>query len=101
VFFLNLKSLTKTIFIYKMDQFLQFMEENIADKIFFSRKGIIKLGDFLSVQRKGGNGSHITISKTDWEHPGNQLQFKCKPLDIAEHIKENKSIRFCTFKYEF
>ena len=69
--------------------------------ITFSKKGIIKLGDFLSVQRKGGNGKHIKIPKTDWNHPGNQLQFKISPVRFANYVKEEKVIDFCEINYKF
>ena len=84
-----------------MNDVLEFLNENISNDISFSNKGIIKLGDFLSVQRKGGNGKHITIPKTDWQHPGNQLQFKFSPLKFADYIEENKSIEFCKIRYLF
>lgn len=100
LFLINNK-MDKVIYIYRMNDILEFLNENISDNISFSNKGIIKLGDFLSVQRKGGNGKHITIPKTDWQHPGNQLQFKFSPLKFAGYIKENKSIEFCKIDYKF
>jgi hypothetical protein len=93
--------MNKTIYIFKIQECLKFLEENISSNIYFSRKGIIKLGDFLSVQRKGGNGSHITIPKTNWQHPGNQLQFKFSPLRFAEYIAKENLIDYCKIDYNF
>ena len=84
-----------------MDDILEFLNENISNNIGFSSKGIIQLGNFLTVQRKGGDGKHIKIPKTDWQHPGNQLQFKFSPLKFAHYIEMNKSIKFCKIDYKF
>jgi len=100
LFLINNK-MDKLIYIYTMNDVLEFLNGNITNNITFSNKGIIKLGDFLSIQRKGGNGKHISIPKTDWNHPGNQLQFKFSPLKFAVHIEKNKSIDFCKIEYKF
>lgn len=89
----------RKIYIFRMDDVLNFLYENANNNINFSNKGIIKLGDFITVQRKGGNGRHITIPKTDWEHPGNQLQFKFSPLNFVEFILKTNAIKFCTIEY--
>jgi hypothetical protein len=60
-----------------------------SQEISFSDEGIIKIGNFITIQRKGGNGSHVKKPKTDFTHPGNQLQFKFKPL---EFMKKARSI---------
>lgn len=88
----------KKIYIFKMDDVLNFLYEN-ANNISFSDKGIIRLGDFITVQRKGGNGKHVTISKNNWKHPGNQLQFKFSPLDFANCVTKTNKIKFCTLMY--
>ncbi|MEM2203598.1 MAG: hypothetical protein QXI22_04490, partial [Sulfolobales archaeon] len=64
---------TRKIYVFNMDDVLNFLYNN-ARNIGFSDKGIIKLGDFITIQRKGCDGKHVTIPKTDWNHPGNQLQ---------------------------
>ncbi|MEM3488285.1 MAG: hypothetical protein QXO75_01290 [Nitrososphaerota archaeon] len=89
----------RKIYIFKMDDVLNFLYKNAKNNINFSNKGIIRLGDFITVQRKGGNGKHITIPKIDWEHPGNQLQFKFSPLYFAEFILKTNAIKLCTIKY--
>ncbi|MCK4329740.1 hypothetical protein KAX02_07845 [candidate division WOR-3 bacterium] len=86
------------LYLFLMQEVVDFLLENTQDNIFFSKKGIIYLGNYLRVQRKSGDGKHITIPKTDWKHPGNQLQFKFSPLKFAEYIENNKSIRICSIK---
>ena len=54
-------------------------------------KGGFNIGDCISFQRKGGNGSIITsIPKTTIQHPGNHIQLKIKVsklLPIIESVK--------------
>ncbi len=73
--------------------------KNAINNVYFTEKGIIRLGDFVTIQRKGGDGKHITIPKTDWSHPGNQLQFKFSPLKFTEYIELTKAIKFCVINY--
>ena len=94
IFLINDKRRHK-IYLFKMDDVINFLLNNARNSVNFSPKGIMHLGDFLSMQRKSGDGSHITIPKTNWEHPGNHLQFKFSPLKFAEHIEENRDIKVC------
>lgn len=89
----------RRIDIFRMDDVVKFLIKNASDSICFTEKGIIKLGDFVTIQRKGGNGKHITIPKTDWNHPGNQLQFKFSPLKFAEYVESTRVIDFCVIGY--
>jgi hypothetical protein len=66
----------------------------IKQPISFSNEGIIKIGEYITIQRKGGNGSHIKKPKTDPTHPGNQLQFKFKPLEFMNEAR-NSMINCC------
>jgi len=68
------------------------VEEIAKSKIAVSKMGIIKIGEFLTMQRKSGNGKHIKIPKTNPRHPGNQIQFKLKPLSLLK-IKSFKKIK--------
>ncbi len=52
-----------------------------------SPKGVLYFGRCMTMQRKGGNGAHIAIPKSDPKHPGNQLQFKIKPLSILSNVR--------------
>jgi len=87
------------IYLFHMDDVIEFLFNNAKNNIGFTNKGIIKIGDFITIQRKGGDGKHIKIPKTDWRHPGNQLQFKFSPLVFAEYIEKTKAIKFCTIDY--
>lgn len=89
----------RRIYIFRMDDVIKFLIENAKNNINFTEKGIIRLGDFITVQRKGGDGKHIAIPKTDWRHPGNELQFKFSPLKFAEYIESTKVIELCTIDY--
>jgi len=89
----------RRIYVFRMDDVIKFLIENATDNVCFTEKGIIRLGEFVTVQRKGGDGKHITIPKTDWRHPGNQLQFKFSPLKFAEYVESTKVIDFCVIDY--
>jgi len=89
----------RRVYIFKMDDAIDFLSKNASNNVGFTRKGIVHLGDFVSVQRKGGNGKHVKISKTDWSHPGNQLQFKFSPLEFVEGIEKTKAIKFGVINY--
>jgi hypothetical protein len=79
-----------------MEEVTNFLVENSRGNINFSPKGIMQLGNFITMQRKSGDSFKVIIPKTSWGHPGNQLQFKFSPLRFAEYIEENKSIKMCT-----
>jgi len=89
----------RRIYIFRMDDVIEFLIENATNNICFTEKGIIRLGEFITIQRKGGDGRHITIPKTDWRHPGNQLQFKFSPLKFAEYVESTNVIEFCAINY--
>ncbi|WP_158413782.1 PDDEXK family nuclease [Geoglobus acetivorans] len=88
------------IYVYNMDDVIEFLYKNAHNNISFTKKGIIKLGDFITVQRKGGNGERVKkYKKTDWRHPGNHLQFKFSPVGFAEYIERTGDIKFFTIDY--
>ncbi|MEM0016970.1 MAG: hypothetical protein QXJ48_00340 [Candidatus Korarchaeum sp.] len=89
----------RKIYVFKISDVIDFIYRDAICRIDFSEKGIIRLGDFITIQRKGGNGKHVTIPKTNWEHPGNQLQFKFSPLKFVECIRKANAIEFCTISY--
>lgn len=51
-----------------------------------SSKGVLKIGDCLSLQRKGGDGNIKRPPKSSPEHPSNHLQFKIKPLKMIGQV---------------
>jgi len=59
-------------------------------EIYTTNKGILMFGDCLSMQRKGGDGKHVKIPKNHPAHPGNQLQFKLKPLSLIKNMPPHK-----------
>jgi len=100
---INYKKARK-IYIFRMDEALEFLYNNAHNNVSFTEKGIIKLGDYITVQRKGGDGKKVKIPKTDWKHPGNELQFKFKPLEFVKGCEELKQkekdyIRCCKLTY--
>ncbi|MEP7149114.1 MAG: hypothetical protein ABI857_09550 [Acidobacteriota bacterium] len=61
------------------------MLDNLDYEISFSKRGIIRIGRFFTIQRKGGNGVHsLHIEKTSLLHPGNNLQVK---MNIRAFVK--------------
>lgn len=58
-----------------------------AEPITRSNKGVIHIGDCLSLQRKGGDGNIKNPPKTSSLHPSNHLQFKIKPLSVIQRVK--------------
>lgn len=88
----------RRIYVFRMEEVLNFLIQD-ASNVSFTKKGIINLGKFIKVQRKGGNGKRIKIPKTDWKHPGNNLQFKFSPLDFVEYIEDTNEIKFCRINY--
>ena len=66
---------TNTMNLYDMKDLL----DNLDYDVTISGRGVIKIGRFITIQRKGGNGVHsIHIPKTSLAHPGNNLQVKMK-----------------------
>lgn len=56
------------------------------EEITVSDKGVLYFGCGLSMQKKGGNGAHVKVPKSHPTHPGNQLQFKIKPISLLHMI---------------
>lgn len=77
---------TSLVKIYPMKEVLRCLPTNLT-----FTKGGFNLGDCISFQRKGGNGSMSkTIPKTSIKHPGNNIQLKLKInkfIEYLEHIK--------------
>lgn len=66
---------TNTMNLYDLKDLL----DNLDYEVTISGRGVIKIGKFITIQRKGGNGVHsIHIPKTSLAHPGNNLQVKMK-----------------------
>jgi coenzyme F420-reducing hydrogenase beta subunit len=89
----------RKIYLFCMDDVIKFVIEDAENNVGFTKKGIIKLGRFVTIQRKGGDSVTIKIPKTDWKHPGNQLQFKFSPLKFAQSVESEQAIKFCVINY--
>ncbi|MCE7962369.1 MAG: hypothetical protein DYH05_07700 [Acidobacteria bacterium ACB1] len=54
--------------------------------ITISPRGVIRIGKYITIQRKGGNGVHSAhIPKTSLSHPGNNLQIK---MTVGSFVSE-------------
>lgn len=79
--------------LFNMDDVISFLSRQ---EVSFSEEGIVRIGKYVTMQRKGGDGSHVKVPKDDPKHPGNQLQFKFKPLEFMNDMKGK--IRSCCIR---
>lgn len=64
--------------------------ESLDYTVSISSRGIIRIGEYITIQRKGGNGVHsVHIPKTSLAHPGNNLQVKMK---VGTFVTETEPI---------
>jgi len=73
--------------VFKMDDVIEFIKTNVQEAG-ISFGGNIKLGEFLWIQRKGGDRKGLPMHKTDPRHPGNQIQAKVLPLPLRDKAKQ-------------
>lgn len=76
----------KSITIFKIDDIIRLVRNDVIKSgISFGKN--IRLGNFVWIQRKAGNGIHIDerLEKTDPNHPGNQIQTKVLPLALRDY----------------
>jgi len=52
-----------------------------------TKQGNLKIGPFISLQKKGGDGNNKKYKKSDLRHPGNQIQFKLNCQLMLQYIK--------------
>lgn len=74
---------TMTWYLLHMSDVLAFASSQTVD---VSNRGVLKFGDFITMQRKGGDGNVTRVPKTDPTHPSNQIQIKIKPLQIVNAL---------------
>lgn len=88
----------QTLIIFRIDDVIRTI--TLHAKVNYTKAGTIQiLEDIVTIQRKGGNGRHVKLPKTDPKHPGNQLQIKIKPISLAEFLKANiKHKDYCLIK---
>lgn len=83
--FVVFDSNTKTWYLCNMNDVISYVA---SQEISVSSRGVLKFGDCLTIQRKGGDGNVKTVPKTDPSHPSNQLQVKIKPLSLINNISK-------------
>ncbi len=76
----------KMFYLYDMDKVINSFSNDVIN---FSNNGVIGIGKYITMQRKGGNGVKKNIPKSDIKHPGNQIQFKLK---ILTFMNENEPL---------
>lgn len=82
------------IYLFRVDDIINALESNIRQRgLRFD--SVIYLGDYMWIQRKGGNGRHVKKPKTCPDHPGNQLQVKIKVPDLVRWIVNNRLVPYC------
>jgi hypothetical protein len=69
--------------LYDMAEVLDSLDYTVT----ITPRGTVKIGDYITVQRKGGNGvKYNHIAKTDLSHPGNNLQVKMKVREFVRDV---------------
>jgi hypothetical protein len=76
---------SQTMYVYDLQAILAELNYDIS----VSKRGVIKIGRFFSIQRKGGDGNVKTHEKSSLAHPGNGLQVK---MQMASFIAANVPI---------
>jgi len=90
--FVLLKSDSQIIWVYKMEELLEFLRKSINVKI--TSKGIISLHSCFTIQRKGGNGKREKRNKDDLAHGGNNIQVKMKCESLSEMLDPITVIKY-------
>lgn len=72
----------KTFSLYDMRETIDRLASCV---ISYSNHGVVKIGNYMTLQRKGGDGGYLSAPKEHPDHPGNQLQFKMK---INSYMRE-------------
>lgn len=69
--------------LFDMNQLL----DRLSYDVTFSRSGLIQIGKYFKIQRKGGNGVHsLHIPKTDLSHPGNNIAVK---MNVKSYVRDH------------
>ncbi len=90
--FVLLKSDSQIIWVYKMEELLEFLRKSINVKI--TSKGVISLHSCFTIQRKGGNGKREKRNKDDLAHGGNNIQVKMKCESLSEMLDPITVIKY-------
>lgn len=81
---------TNIMCLYDLNELLESFDYDVS----ISNRGVIRIGKYITIQRKGGNGSHAKhIPKTSLSHPGNNLQVKMKVGKFVEEVEPMATYR--------
>jgi len=70
-------------YVARIEDIIEYLKSELFTR---TNRGIVKIGDSLSLQRKGGDGNYTKVPKDSPSHPSNQIQFKIKPLTIISMV---------------
>ena len=90
--FVLIKSDSKTISIYQMEELFRYLEQSINVRV--TPKGVLMLNECFTIQKKGGNGKHVKYPKHDLRHGGNNIQVKMKTGLLSEKLNPIAAINY-------
>ena len=90
--FVLVKSDSKIISIFQMEELLRYLEQSINVQV--TPRGVLMLNECFSIQKKGGNGKHDKYSKHDLRHGGNNIQVKMKTGLILKKLNRITAISY-------
>ena len=92
--FVLLKHDDKIIWVYKMEELLDYLNKTINVEI--TKNGVISLHSCFTIQRKGGNGKREDSlrKKDDLDHGGNNIQVKIKCLALSKLLEPITTIKY-------
>ncbi|MCY4307924.1 MAG: hypothetical protein OXC57_06580 [Rhodobacteraceae bacterium] len=90
--FVLIKSDSKIISIFQMEELLRYLEQSINVQV--TPRGVLMLNECFSIQKKGGNGKHDKYSKHDLRHGGNNIQVKMKTGLILKKLNRITAISY-------
>ena len=90
--FVLIKYDDQIIWVYKMEELLDYLKKSINVKI--TSRGVISLHSCFTIQRKGGNGPNEKRNKDDLAHGGNNIQVKLKDQALSELLDPITIIKY-------
>jgi hypothetical protein len=74
---------TSTMHLFDMREILANLDYSVS----VTPRGVIRIGEFVTIQRKGGNGVKFAhVPKTSLAHPGNDLQIKMTVGSVVDRV---------------
>ena len=92
--FVLIKYDDQIIWVYKMEELLNYLKRSI--KVEITKSGVISLHSCFTIQRKGGNGKREDSlrKKDDLDHGGNNIQVKIKCLPLSKLLEPITTIKY-------